>query len=242
MDATAAYGPCELRPLDAGCGGRGRFAADGFEVIPCVLAEPECRLIAEQVRSCGVARAGVRNLLVNSWCLDLAKRLERHFGVARRLAPDALPVQCTLFDKSEQRNWSVASHQDLSIPVRERIESDACRGWSRKDGMVFVQPPMSVLERLLAVRLHLDDCAADSGALRIVPGSHRYGRLSGKSIDALRRRCGEIVCAVPRGGVMLMHPLLLHASSKVRGAGPRRVLHFVFAPQALPDGLTWAAE
>jgi Phytanoyl-CoA dioxygenase (PhyH) len=212
----------------------------GYEIIPYVLAEPECRLLAEQVRSCGVARAGARNLLMHQWCRELALRLKRHFGIERRLPPDAVAVQCTLFDKSEERNWRVTLHQDLSVPVRERVDSEACRGWSHKDGMIFVQPPMSVLEGLLAARLHLDDCAEGNGALRVVPGSHRYGRLSVKGIEAFRMSHGEVVCTVPRGGVMLMRPLLLHASSKAIEPGPRRVLHFVFGRPALPEGLRWA--
>ncbi len=242
MDAILAHRPSEKRPANPRYRPAAQFTDDGFEIVPYVLSEPECRWIAEQVRACGVARAGARNLLMHPWCRELARRLERHFGIARRLPSDAVAVQCTLFDKCEQRNWHVVMHQDLSIPVRERVESEACRGWSRKDGMVFVQPPMSVLEDLVAVRLHLDDCAAGNGALRIVPGSHRNGRLSGKRIEALRAAAGEVVCAVPRGGVMLMRPLLLHASAKTREPGPRRVLHFVFGRVGLPAGLAWALE
>ncbi len=235
----------ETRPLATGAwlgAPVARFGFDGFEIIPYVLTEPECRVIAEQVRSCGIARAGARNLLMHRWCCELAGRLKRHFGIARRLPPDSVCVQCTLFDKSEERNWRVAMHQDLSVPVRERVESDACRGWSLKDGVIFVQPPMGVLEGLLAARLHLDDCAAGNGALRVVPGSHRYGRLSGKRIEALHAAHGEVLCPVPRGGVMLMRPLLLHASSKALEPGPRRVLHFVFGRAALPEGLSWALD
>jgi hypothetical protein len=219
-----------------------QFSVGGFEIIPYVLTEPECCVLGEQVRTCGIARAGARNLLMHAWCRQLARRLERHFGIARRLPPDAVAVQCTLFNKSAERNWHVSLHQDLSVPVRERIDSEACRGWSQKDGMVFVQPPISVLEGLVIARFHLDDCAAGTGALRVVPGSHRYGRLSGKRIEALRAASGELVCPVPRGGVMLMRPLLLHASSRTLGPGPRRVLHFVFGRVSLPEGLSWALD
>jgi len=225
------------------CGSRAaRLEQEGFEVIPYVLTESECRVTCAQVGSCGIARAGARNLLPYPWCRELAQRLLRHFGIARRLPPEALAVQCTLFDKSVQRNWHVTPHQDLSVPVREWVDSDACRGWSHKDGMVFVQPPIDVLEGLLAARLHLDDCAAANGALRVVPGSHRHGRLNAKGIEALRTSHGELVCTVPRGGVMLMRPLLLHASSRTLGSGPRRVLHFVFGGAALPAGLSWAVD
>jgi hypothetical protein len=204
------------------------FAADGFEIIPYVLSEPECRLIAAQVGSSGTTRAGARNLLMHPWCRELAGRLRRHFGIARRLSSDALAVQCTLFDKSRERNWHVAMHQDLSVPV------------AHEDGMAFAQPPMRILEALVIARLHLDSCANGNGALRVVRGSHRYGRLGAKRIEALRAAHGELVCPVPRGGVMLMRPLLLHASANTFEPGARRVLHFVFGPAILPDGLRWA--
>ena len=42
------------------------------------------------------------------------------------------------------------------------------------------------------------------------------------------------------GFAMLMRPLLLHASSKARGASRRRVLHFLFGPRQLRLGLAWA--
>jgi hypothetical protein len=41
------------------------------------------------------------------------------------------------------------------------------------------------------------------------------------------------------GAVLLMRPLLLHASSKASGSGLRRVLHLLFAPRALPHDLRW---
>ena len=221
-----------------------RFAADGFEIIPYVLTEPECRLIALQVGAFGAPPAGARNLLMYPWCREVARRLRRHFGIARRLSRDAVAVQCSLFDKSKERNWHVVMHQDLSVPMLEHVELDPPLGplgpTTHEDGMTFVQPPMSILQALVVARLHLDDCAGTNGALRVVPGSHRHGRLDGQQVEALRIAHGELVCPVPRGGVMLMHPLLLHASSRTLEPGARRVLHFVFGPARLPRGLDWA--
>jgi len=67
--------------------------------------------------------------------------LKHHAGIEPHLPEGALAVQCALFDKSPERNWLVAPHQDLSIPVRDRVESPACSGWSVKEGVTFVQPP-----------------------------------------------------------------------------------------------------
>jgi hypothetical protein len=47
------------------------------------------------------------------------------------------------------------------------------------------------------------------------------------------------MCCVPRGGALLMRPLLLHASSSCVIATPRRVIHLEFAAEELPAGLEW---
>jgi ectoine hydroxylase-related dioxygenase (phytanoyl-CoA dioxygenase family) len=105
--------------------------------------------------------------------------------------------------------------------------------------MTFVQPPVSVLADLLAVRVHLDDCRANNGPLRVIPGSHRHGRLTSADARTHRSAAGEIACTARRGTALLMRPLLLHASSKATMDVPRRVLHFVFGPPVLPHGLQW---
>ncbi|MGE3175708.1 MAG: phytanoyl-CoA dioxygenase family protein, partial [Planctomycetota bacterium] len=133
----------------------------------------------------------------------------------------------------------VALHQDLSLPVRERRDAAGWSGWSEKDGVMFAQPPVTVLERVLGVRLHLDPCDADDGALCVVPGSHRHGRLDPAAAAALRERSGEEPCVAAAGDVLLLRPLLLHRSPKSTSARPRRVLHFVFGPGTLPDGMAW---
>jgi ectoine hydroxylase-related dioxygenase (phytanoyl-CoA dioxygenase family) len=148
-------------------------------------------------------------------------------------------VQCTLFDKSPEKNWLVTPHQDLSIPVRDRVDDPECSGWSEKEGQLYVQPPISVLERLVAVRVHIDDCPVESRALRVVPHSHLEGRLNRERAEELRSQNGETVVPVARGGALVMRPLMLHASSKVTSLAPRRVLHFVFGPPQLPLGLEW---
>jgi hypothetical protein len=148
-------------------------------------------------------------------------------------------VQCTLFDKSPRANWLVALHQDLSIPVGDRVPHPELTGWSRKEGVLHVQPPASLLETLVAVRVHLDDSTADGGPLRVVPGSHRDGRFTESGASARRAERGETECLVGKGGVLLMRPLLLHASSKASRPSRRRVLHFLFGPAGLPYGLRW---
>lgn len=59
-----------------------------------------------------------------------------------------IATQCTYFEKSAARNWLVAMHQDLSIPVAERATHPTLLGWSEKEGTLYVQPPTELLEQL----------------------------------------------------------------------------------------------
>jgi hypothetical protein len=211
----------------------------GYVVIADLVDGTELGEIARLVGGLDCDRAGTRRLIELPWCREFAMRLLRDKRLSGILSTDAIPVQCTLFVKSIESNWLVSVHQDLSIPVAEHVNSPGCQGWSEKEGELFVQPPLSVLDSMLALRLHLDDCNERSGALRVVPGSHRLGRLTSSEAIREKEERGEVCVEVPRGGAMLMKPLLLHASSKALIDSMRRVLHFVFAPAELPGALRW---
>jgi ectoine hydroxylase-related dioxygenase (phytanoyl-CoA dioxygenase family) len=155
------------------------------------------------------------------------------------LGPEVTLARSLWFDKTAAANWNVAWHQDLTLAVRERIETPGFVAWSVKAGIPHVQPPDEVLERMLAVRLHLDPCGPENGALRVLPGSHRHGRLADEAIDRWRREVPEVLCAAQPGDVLLMHPLLLHASSAAVSPAHRRVLHLEFGLGPLPNGLQW---
>jgi hypothetical protein len=215
------------------------FDARGFVVRSGVLSEQECAVLDGHIAALGVAGAGIRDLLVFGWVQDLARQLRENPMVGSLLRNADAAVQCTYFAKSQSRNWLVALHQDLSIPVQGRVADCPCAGWSEKEGTWFCQPPTELLSNLVAIRVHLDDSTEQNGPLRIVPGTHRMGRIAPKEAVEHRRRFGDASCTVPRRGIVAMHPLLLHASSKSIGGAPRRVLHFVFGPALLPWGLQW---
>ncbi len=189
--------------------------------------------------SLDVASAGSRNVLDRPWCAALVapirERLQR-FGV---LPADAVAVQCTLFRKTPDCNWRVPYHQDISIPVAAQVKHPALSGWSMKEDGHYVQPDDALHAKMLAVRLHLDASDAETGALRVVPGSHRLGRLTAAQIAEMDKRQSEVVCAAGIGDLLLMRPLLLHASSKAKRPNGRRVLHYLFAPAQPGDGLSW---
>ena len=161
----------------------------------------------------------------------------------RGLLGELFPAGCHLtkaiyFDKPAGSNWLVAWHQDLMINVDCRADDLPGFGpWTTKAGWVAVQPPVAVLENTVTIRVHLDDCDATNGALKVVPGSHLGGVVPAETIAFYTATAA--VCAVPAGGVMLMKPLVLHASSRSSSARPRRVVHLEFSAAELPAGLAW---
>ncbi|MDQ8020629.1 MAG: phytanoyl-CoA dioxygenase family protein [Moraxellaceae bacterium] len=213
---------------------------DGHARLPALVDDQRCASLAE---ACGrLDAAGTRNMLALAWCGRLANELLETL-IARGLLPrSSVAVQCTFFDKRAGCNWQVPFHQDLAIPVARRIEHYELSGWSRKEGQWFVQPPICVLHDTLALRLHIDACPEDNGALRVISGSHQHGRLDEAVIRALRASSEETTCTMAAGDAHLMRPLLLHASRKATHPERRRVLHFLFGPATLPHGLSWPAR
>ncbi len=222
----------------------------GFVIVPDVLA-------SETVEKVGAAIQSVLNLN-NDRRAAHGDHAMRHLlqsvpevkalaesAAVRELVEPILGASCFVvrgifFDKTEAANWKVAWHQDLTIAVAERIDVPGFTSWSVKDGVVHAQPPAALLERMLTVRLHLDNCGNGNGPLQVIPGSHKSGRLDLESIARWKRRQRPVVCAVPRGGAVLMRPLLLHASSAADRPNHRRVVHLEFAAENLPNSLRWA--
>ncbi len=151
---------------------------------------------------------------------------------------NAFLVRSLLFDKTAEANWTVASHQDTKISIREQIPTEGFAAWSIKDGIVHAQPPKEVLASMRTIRIHLDDTTKENGALRVVPGSHRKGFLTQNEIERLK--IDEVTCECAAGGILAMSPLLLHSSSPASNPTHRRVIHLEYANQPLPSPLKWA--
>lgn len=216
------------------------FVRDGFALVNGVMTAAECTATLEAPRGQTGDGPGARHLLSLPWCEQLSKQLRTALGLAALIPQSHRAVQCTYFEKSRDTNWLVALHQDLAIAVQARVEHPALTGWSAKGGIHFVQAPQQLLEQLVAVRVHLDDCGPDDGPLRVVPGSHAMGIIDATRARQVRDRRGEKTCPAAQGDALVMRPLLLHASSKATGGSRRRVLHFLYGPAQLPYGLAWA--
>ena len=226
--------------------------ANGFAIVEGVLSEDETlRMLAAIERLEGIGsklrRRGemfaVRNLFdVVPQIAKLATSDKLRALLEPILGNQFMPVRGILFDKVPEANWKVPRHQDVTIAVQEKIEVEGFGPWTTKAGVIHVQPPASVLEHMLSVRLHLDPCPATNGALRVIPGSHLRGRIPEEKLPAIRIAIPEHVCEVGLGGALLMRPLLLHASSPSQNVAHRRVIHLDFASIQLPSGMRWFSE
>jgi ectoine hydroxylase-related dioxygenase (phytanoyl-CoA dioxygenase family) len=147
-------------------------------------------------------------------------------------------VKSIYFDKPATSNWFVAYHQDLTLSVKGKHQVAGFGPWTVKGNQFAVQPPVELLQDNFTVRIHLDDTDEQNGALKVVPTSHLWGIVRPEAIRWQQEK--EIICPVPKGGIMLMRPLLLHASGRTTNDKRRRVIHIEFSNMPLPAPLQWA--
>jgi ectoine hydroxylase-related dioxygenase (phytanoyl-CoA dioxygenase family) len=221
-----------------------RVEKDGYAIETQVFGKTEIAQLIAQIGSAGLprSRAGIRHAMKHPVVAAFA-RDSRLLQLAQQvLGPAAFPFRATLFDKSSTANWLVVWHQDTALPLRERRETPGWGPWSVKDGVIYAHAPASALEEVLALRVHLDDSTLQNGPLRVLPSTHTIGVLSDGELQKLSKRATAVDCLVPRGGVLAMRPLIVHASSKSQSEAPRRVLHIEYAASlSLGDGLQLAA-
>ncbi|TWW01652.1 phytanoyl-CoA dioxygenase family protein [Chitinophaga pinensis] len=158
--------------------------------------------------------------------------------ISRLFGEGYYPVKSIYFDKPGDSNWFVSYHQDLTISVKEKADVNGFGPWTVKQQQYAVQPPLHILEQNFTIRIHLDNTDGQNGALRVVPGSHKKGIYRPETIDWTTET--ETTCDVPEGGIMIMRPLLLHASSRTTNDHKRRVIHIEFSDQSLPAPLQWS--
>jgi len=199
--------------------------SEGFAIHPGVLDIAECDRLLDGLSSVATSRAGARHLLSHP-PIDALARDRRLLA----LVENAIPFRVTYFNKAADANWAVQWHQDTALPLRARFDAEGWGPWSEKRGVLYAHAPASALQQVIALRVHLDSSDADNGPLRVIPGSHELGVLSDDEVSVLAHRSAAIECVVPKGGVVMMRPLIIHSSSKIEAAAkPRRVLHIEYA-------------
>ncbi len=228
------------------------MADDGYVLLDQLLDRRTCVAFAEQL-SKAAASAGQRHLIdhaaVQLLLHDprLIEAVRDIFGgkassPASSSAPapaSAFAFKATLFDKHSEQNWLVAWHQDVTIPVAAKHDVPGWTAWSVKDGVDYVCPVDRVLRAVVALRIHLDDCHAENGPLRVLRGSHVLGHVPQSKVAGMADSFETDIIEGDAGSAVFMKPLLIHASSKATVDARRRVLQFEFAAIDLPVPLAW---
>jgi len=224
----------------------GAFLLSGVIVLDRLIDEATARDLAALaeplLRAAGTRRPGVRRVFEREPRLAAIAAEPAVAGLMESLAgPGARVVRSILFDKSPETNWAVPWHQDPTIAVAQRLDVAGFRPWAIKDGEHHCQPPLDVLQSIVTIRIHLDPCPAEAGALRVLRGSHLQGLLSDEQITALATSSDFVEAVTAAGGAAVMTPLSVHSSPRsTMLSGRRRVLHLECSAMRLPNGLQWA--
>lgn len=144
------------------------------------------------------------------------------------------------FDKPEKSNWFVSYHQDLTISVDKKVEVENFENWTTKQNQFAVQPPKEILEQIFTIRIHIDKTTKENGALKVLNKTHNKGIFRTENIEVENET--ETICEIEKGGIMIMKPLLFHASNKTTNNERRRVIHIEFSNQNLPNKLEWSEK
>jgi hypothetical protein len=225
---------------------------DGFAVLRAVFAGKQVdqilRALEEALQGPRGVTAGIRS---ESGTLYAARNILQVWpevatawqvpplngALTEVLGPDHGLVRVLYFDKPPNQSWALPWHKDMTIAVRDnRLPSRVFAKPTSKAGVPHVEAPREVLERMLTARIHLDDVTEENGPLKVIPGSHHAEKVL---TDATAH---PVAVLAERGDVLLMRPLLDHASGKALPETPRhrRILHLEFAAdRELPDGYAW---
>lgn len=142
---------------------------------------------------------------IKDYSLNERKEVFKHFPIIEELFSKAvnrlnlsleLTDYCFYIEKTDEKNWPLLYHRDSNLPSYLNIDD------SQKD---------KFLKNAIMFRFSLGSSDIDTGALKVLPGSH-----IGKEKD-------EVFLPTKEGEVLLFKPLLLHGSNKLKKSHKRRV-------------------
>lgn len=223
---------------------------NGFTIIPPIYTDAEVESLNTIIRKASHLNPGFQKsndlFAIRRFFKQVPEAVALIFNnrllklISEVFSDDYMVVKSIYFDKPGQSNWFVAYHQDLTIAVNQKAEHKGYINWTVKHGQFAVQPPLEILQHNFTLRIHLDDTDEDNGALKVIPGSHLKGIYRPETIDWSEET--EIFCNVKKGGLMIMRPLILHASNKTTNHSQRRVIHIEFSNATLPYEMDWAEK
>jgi len=215
----------------------------GFRLESQFISQTTVNTLIDEITNSNELKSphGIRNAEKKFDCIAKLANTEKIMAKARSiLGYEPQLVRAIIFDKTPEKNWLVSWHQDKTVSVNKKEHIDGWGPWSLKDNTHHVQPSDSVLNNMVTFRIHLDDSNIDNACLKVIPDSHTSGVLTQLEIDSLVKSSILVECEANAGDMLIMRPLILHASSKAKLPKHRRVIHLEFSGSDLPDGLNWA--
>ncbi len=213
---------------------------DGAQLF-CGAAQPVLTELESSFRNAN-ARAGTRLQTLG----PLRKFFEAKGCIGQiasaKLGANTRPVRAIAFNKTKTVNWSLGWHQDRTICVAERHDHPGFGPWTKKRGMIHVEPPFELLAKMLTFRIHVDAVDESNAPLQIVRGSHTLGLVRENAINEVVRNHTVHSCVAEKGDIWVYSTPILHASSRTDGHRSRRVLQVDFAAEDLPRPLVWSLE
>lgn len=227
--------------------------ADGFTIIDNVYNESEIEKLISIIESSTENKAEKTTFrksedlfAIRQFHKEIPETLDYIFNqnlkniIQSNFGENYFITKSIYFDKPEKSNWFVAYHQDLTISVDKKIDVKNFENWTTKQNQFAVQPPKEILEKNFTIRIHIDKTTKDNGALKVINSSHSKGIYRVENMDLKNEK--ETICEVDKGGIMIMKPLLFHASNKTTNNERRRVIHIEFSNLELPNGLEWSEK
>jgi hypothetical protein len=156
--------------------------------------------------------------------------------IHRCLGTEAGLVRILFFDKPPEQTWALPWHKDLLIATQPFAAAEGYSPPRPRAGVLHTEPPLSVLESMVTLRLHLDEITPENGPLQVASGTHRTGKTL--LLDGYPQ---HTICTAA-GDVLAMSPLLVHCSGSSDPATTRhrRILHLEFSrTRDLPGGVRW---
>ncbi|CAM3033257.1 Phytanoyl-CoA dioxygenase (PhyH) [Flavobacterium succinicans] len=225
--------------------------SEGFVIIEKVYSENEIEKIISEIEK--ITENETRNstfrksedlFAIRQFLKEIPETLNYIFNqnlreiIKSNFGENYFITKSIYFDKPEKSNWFVAYHQDLTISVDKKMETKNFENWTTKQNQFAVQPPKEILEQNFTIRIHIDKTTKENGALKVLNKSHKKGIIRTEKIELENEM--ETICEVEKGGIMIMKPLLFHASNKTTNYERRRVIHIEFSNQNLPNELEWS--
>jgi len=218
------------------------FEKDGVEIRRSLISRDIIEYIKADIdlESEKLKKYGIRNLEKKFKSISDLSKDENILTIARNLLNNPVHlVRAIFFDKTPDKNWFVTWHQDKTVTLNKKIQSEGWGPWTIKDEIHHVQPPIAVLNSMITFRLHLDPADDKNGCLNVIPETHKLGILKQNEIDELVKTYPTVPCIVESSDAVIMRPHLLHSSSKAEKPDHRRVVHLEYSSYKLPDGVSW---